>query len=118
MSWRDDRGAGSLLAIGLLAVVGMVAMMAAALGGVAVVQVRAQGVADLAALTGAHESRATAVLASRATGSACDSAGAVAQANGARVESCLVSIDTSVQVEVRIATAWGQARASARAGPG
>jgi len=115
----DDTGAGTLLAVALLAVVGLVAVMAAGLGGASVAQVRAQGVADLTAVVAAHAARDAWAVRSAAYGTprACALATTVADANGAELARCGVEPGGVVQVSVCIATAWGNARASARAGP-
>lgn len=114
-----DAGAGTLLAVALLAVVALVGMLAAGLGGASVAQVRAQGVADLTAVAAAHTARDAMAVQStpRGTPRACAVALAVADANGADLEGCGVDRGGAVQVDVSIATAWGNARASARAGP-
>lgn len=111
-----------MLAIALLACVGLVAVMAAALAGAAHAQVRAQGAADLAALVAAHVARdAMAAGGGRwvvpAASNVCAAATSAAAANGAGLSSCVVDAGATVQVEASIPTEWGDARARARAGP-
>jgi secretion/DNA translocation related TadE-like protein len=109
-----ERGSATLFAV---AVVGVLVLVGAALG-VAGAMVHthrvAQSAADLAALAGA-QSRA-------GGGDACGAAVAIAGANGARVDSCVVDgFDVRVQVTV-VGPHWlGQHHdlsAQARAGPG
>lgn len=119
---RGDRGSGTLLAIAVLAVVGAVALFAGALGGAAVAHGRAQGAADLSALTAAYTARDLRALGGEDGGprqsgdSACGRANQVALANNSALESCFVDGHGAVTVEVSVGTAWGNARATARAG--
>jgi len=119
---RGDRGSGTLLAIAVLAVVGAVALFAGALGGAAVAHGRAQGAADLSALTAAYTARDQRALGlleagpGRSEDSACGRANEVALANRSALESCFVDGSGAVTVEVSVGTAWGNAQASARAG--
>ena len=110
---RDERGAVTLLAVSCLAVL---LLLGAALGVVAAM-VRAhrmaQSAADLAALAAAG-----AVVA----GDPCAAGAAVATANDARLESCMVEgRDVTVRVLVtgpRWLGQTGDLAAEARAGPG
>jgi secretion/DNA translocation related TadE-like protein len=111
---RDQRGAASLLAVAMLAVL---LLVGAALGVVAAM-VRAhrvaQSAADLAALAGA--------TGLQEGGEACAAASRIADANHAAVTSCLVRGE-EVVVEVSVAgPRWlgqqGDLSARARAGPG
>lgn len=111
---RDQRGAASLLAVAMLAVL---LFLGAALGVVASM-VRAhrvaQAAADLAALAGA--------TGLQEGGEACAAAARIADANHAGVTSCLVQGE-EVVVEVSVAgPRWlgqqGDLSARARAGPG
>jgi secretion/DNA translocation related TadE-like protein len=109
-----DRGSASVwvLAAGLLAV--LVASAVATEGAAIVARHRAQAAADLAAL-------AAAAHGPDGPGPACDRAGVIAAANGARLVGCRVDgLDVVVVAEVVPAGAAGlagTARASARAGP-
>ena len=111
---RDD-GAGTVLALGLVAVLGAVVLACAALGSAVVARHRAGAAADLAALAAADRT------AGRAAGPPCPAAAAVAAVDGAAVSSCTVAPDGSVTVavSVRLPPPWnrlGVARAQARAG--
>jgi secretion/DNA translocation related TadE-like protein len=109
---RDERGAGTVLA---LAMVGVVLFVTVAVSGVVAVVGRhriAQSAADLAALAGAaalQEGR-----------DACASAAALARRNQARLTGCRVS---GWEVEVRVVSVgrvWGMEQelaARGRAGP-
>ncbi|WP_061962984.1 pilus assembly protein TadG-related protein [Demequina aurantiaca] len=116
---RGDSGAGTLLAVGLLVAVGLVALFAAGLAGAAVAQVRAQGAADLAALAAARSARDALATGQTMTGeaAACAIAENVARHNAAKTQQCVVDAKGAVTVDVVIATGWGDARGSARAGP-
>ncbi|WP_062211074.1 pilus assembly protein TadG-related protein [Demequina oxidasica] len=119
MRLRDDSGAGTLLAIAVLAVVGLVAVFAGGLAGASVAQVRAQGVADLAALAAARAARDALATRDLASGNvdACQVAARVARENGSRTRLCVVDARGAVRVEISVATRWGDARGSSRAGP-
>jgi secretion/DNA translocation related TadE-like protein len=111
---RDD-GAGTVLAIALVAVVCSLVVASAALGSAVLARHRASSAADLAALAGADRALG------RTDGAPCSAAGAVARANQAALTSCAVSRDgaVSVEVAVRLPPPWhrlGVARARARAG--
>jgi secretion/DNA translocation related TadE-like protein len=110
---RDQRGAASLMAVAMLAVL---LLLGAALGVVAAM-VRAhrvaQSAADLAALAGA--------TGLQEGGEACPAAARIADANQAAVTSCLVQGE-EVVVEVSVdGPRWlgqqGDLSAQARAGP-
>jgi secretion/DNA translocation related TadE-like protein len=110
-----DDGAGTVLALGLVAVVGCLLAACVALGSAVVARHRAAAAADLAALAAADRTLG------RASGLPCPAAGAVATADDATVTSCAVAPDGSVTVEVavRLPRPWGRlgvARAEARAG--
>lgn len=91
-----ERGSGTILVLGGVALLLATGLLALALGGVAILRTRAASAADLAALAGAS----TALLGPQA---ACDRAADVAAANASRVESCEV-IGTDVWVEVSMST--------------
>ncbi len=109
-SARDDRGAATVLAVGL---VGVLLALGGALGVVAAVVVdhrTAQSAADLAALAGAA-----------ARGEACAEAARVARSNGARLVACR-SEGHEVEVDVLVpGPRWrglgADPTARARAGP-
>jgi secretion/DNA translocation related TadE-like protein len=112
---RDDRGAASVLAVGMIATVMVVTLAMAQLGTAVVARHRAQAAADLAALAAAGG------LAGGQAG-ACAAADVVLTAMRARSAGCSVEgldVVVTVTVPVRLGR-WGigQAQASARAGPG
>jgi len=110
----DDRGAATIwvLAAGLLTV--LVALASSAAGAAMVARHRAQGAADLGALAGAGR-------AIEGEDAACQRAGDIVSANGARLVGCrLDGFDLTVTAQVSpagVAAIAGTARASARAGP-
>jgi secretion/DNA translocation related TadE-like protein len=111
---RDERGSVTPFAIACL---GVLVLLAAALGVVAAMihaQRQAQAAADLAALSGAR------ALARGADG--CGAAGQIAQGNGARLVACVVTgREVRLSVEVDGPRWLGQVAdlgAEARAGPG
>ena len=110
-----ERGSGTVLVVGVIAV-----LLAAALGVSGLIQAqaaagRARTAADLAALGGA-----TALSSVLAPGDPCEVAGRVARANGAEVKACTV-VEEDVVVEVFVGVrVLGVARtttSAARAGP-
>jgi secretion/DNA translocation related TadE-like protein len=111
-----DRGAGTVLAVGLVAVVLVLAAALAVLTQAATARHRAEAAADLAALAAAD------ALLGRADGDPCARAARTAAANGARLASCAPRAGAVVRVVVEVrpqgpAGALGPARAVARAGP-
>ena len=94
---RDERGAGTVLMLGIIAV-----LLALAVGMTGLIQAqaaagRARTAADMAALGGA-----TALSSVVAPGEPCAVARRVARANGARVRSCeAIGEDVVVHAEVR-----------------
>ena len=114
--WQDDseRGAGTVLVLGIVAGVLLLAVGIAALGAAQNARGAAQAAADLGALAGA--------TALRDGFDPCGTAGAAVTRNGAEIASCEVLGGGVVRV---VATRWatgpggvlGEARASARAGP-
>jgi secretion/DNA translocation related TadE-like protein len=112
---RADEGAGTVLVLGLVAVVTVLAAALALLGQAASARHRAEAAADLAALAAAD------VVLGRAAGEPCTRARRVATAGRARLTACQVLPDGSVRVETTTtpsgaAGVLGTARAVARAG--
>ncbi len=116
----EDRGAGTVVVLGLAALGGAVALAVAAWSMSLAAQRTADAAADLAALAAAS--------AGTIPGGApdCARASAVAAAQGARMRSCLVAADGTVVVEVALALrtdGWAagavpaEAVGRARAGP-
>ena len=111
----DERGSGTVYALGVIAV-----LLVAALGITGLIQAqsatgRARAAADLAAVSGA-----TVLSSVIAPGDPCAMAGRVAAANGASVSSCSVTgedVTVSVVVPTTILGRPRQATAQARAGP-
>jgi len=111
-----DRGSGSVLVLGLVAVAVLLAGAGAVLAQAGTAAVRAASAADLAALAAAD------VLLGRASGDPCGAAARVAREAGAVLGECVPQPDGAVVVSVRVApggtaSALGEAVASARAGP-
>ena len=111
----DERGSGTVYALGVIAV-----LLAAALGIAGLIQAqsatgRARAAADLAAISGA-----TVLSSVIAPGDPCAMAQRVAAANGASVSACSVAgedVTVSVVVPTTILGRPRQATAHARAGP-
>ena len=111
----DERGSGTVYALGVIAV-----LLAAAVGIAGLIQAqsaagRARAAADLAAISGA-----TVLSSVIAPGDPCAMAGRVAAANGASVSACSVAgedVTVSVVVPTTILGRPRQATAQARAGP-
>nr|WP_303771896.1 Rv3654c family TadE-like protein [Actinomyces oris] len=111
----DERGSGTVYALGVITV-----LLVAALGITGLIQAqsatgRARAAADLAAISGA-----TVLSSVIAPGDPCAMAGRVAAANGASVSSCSVTgedVTVSVVVPTTILGRPRQATAQARAGP-
>jgi secretion/DNA translocation related TadE-like protein len=108
-----ERGAGTVLLLGVVAVVLLCTVGLAALGAAQHARARAQSAADLAALAGA--------AAHRAGLGACDTASASAGRHDATLVACVPGDDGTVTVTVSVAatgpTSLGDATARARAGP-
>lgn len=109
-SLRDERGAGTALALAIVACELSLALLVTGVGSAAIAQARAAAVADAAALAAAD------ALSGFVDGPPCELARAVAGAGGARLEACRVA---ALDVRVAVAIPLGplQARADARAGP-
>jgi secretion/DNA translocation related TadE-like protein len=110
---RGERGAGTVLGLGLGLLVVLAAVLLAMLAQSAAMASRAAAAADLAALAGADAARGI------APGEPCAVAVDVARRNGARVLSCAEGTGTTVQVrtELEFRTPMGAATGLARAGP-
>lgn len=108
-----ERGAGTVLALGVALVVIMGAALLLLLAQSAVAASRAAAAADLAALAAADAARGI------APGDPCAVARAVALKNNAAVRGCSQAPDASVQVRVELNAGplLGVARGLARAGP-
>ena len=108
-----ERGAGTVLGLGLGLLVVLAAVLLAMLAQSAAMASRAAAAADLAALGAADAARGI------APGEACAVAVEVAHRNGARVLSCAAGAGDTVQVrtELIIRTPLGAATGLARAGP-
>ena len=108
-----ERGAGTVLALGLGMLVLAAAVLIVLLAQSAAMAFRAAAAADLAALAAADAARAI------TPGEPCAVAADVAHRNGARVLSCLEGPGSTVQVRTELDshTAWGGATGLARAGP-
>jgi secretion/DNA translocation related TadE-like protein len=112
---QREEGAGTVLALGIVAVLASLLLVCAALGAAVLARHRAAGAADLAALAAADRS------VGRADGPPCLAAERAATANDAALTACRVEWDGSVSVEVSVPLPrpWqrlGTARARARAG--
>lgn len=112
-----ERGSGTVLVLGLSAVVLVLLSVVLLLGSVVTARHRASVSADLAALAGAD------VVLGRAGGDPCGRAAEVARAHDSLLERCVVGTDDSVAVAVSTrprggAAVLGTATAHARAGPG
>lgn len=107
-----DRGAGTVLALSLVALVLTLTGGALVIGSAVVASHRARLAADLASLAGASAAQ------DGATTAACAAASQVARANGAVTQTCSV-VGADVEVTVSVATSLWPAPATARsrAGP-
>ncbi len=106
----DDVGAGSILAVGILAVSAISALTVAAWASGVAVDQRVTAAADSAALAGADAIRGL------VPGAGCEVAARVAEGNGVELASCVVS-GTVVQVQTRATWAGVSLTARAAAGP-
>ena len=108
-----ERGAGTVLALGLGLMVVVAAVLVALLAQSAAMASRAAAAADLAALAAADAARGI------TPGEPCAVAADVARRNGARVLSCSEGTGSTVQVrtELEVRTPVGGATGLARAGP-
>ena len=111
VSSSDDRGAGTVMVLGLVGGLTALILTVAALVGVAATRGAAQSAADLSAL-------AAAAAVQRGEADPCLRSARVAERNGAQVVRCACGPDRSCTVEVSRASGLGPAAvAAARAGP-
>src|SRR5262245_29906146 len=106
MTRRSERGAASIVMLGIAAVALVLCVALGRLGGAAVAAARAQNAADAAALAAADQ-----LALGRGAGSARDAAGATAHENGGRLVHCTCG-GTDAEVEDEAA---GRIHARARA---
>ena len=116
---RDERGSGSALAVGVLAVMLVLSTAVLALASALSAAGSARAAADLAALAAAQDH-----LDLASAERACATAAEIAHHNGARVLACSVdaagvaTVRTSVPVSLRLAGTPAAMEGYARAGPG
>lgn len=110
---HPERGAGTVLALGLGMLVVLAAVLIMLLAQAGALAFRAAAAADLAALAAADAARGI------TPGEPCAVAADVARRNGARVLSCSEGTGSTVQVrtELEVRTPVGGATGLARAGP-
>ncbi len=110
---HQERGAGTVLALGLGMLVVLAAVLIMLLAQAGALAFRAAAAADLAALAAADAARGI------TPGEPCAVAADVARRNGARVLSCSEGTGSTVQVrtELEVRTPVGGATGLARAGP-
>ncbi|WP_024817966.1 Rv3654c family TadE-like protein [Arthrobacter sp. 31Y] len=110
---QDERGAGTVLALALGAVVMALILGLLLLAQAAVMASRAASAADLAALAAADSARGL------TSGEPCAVAAGVAGKHDAKITSCTVAGGDVVEVETELAHPfqWGVATGRARAGP-
>lgn len=113
----EDRGSGTVVAVGLIGLVASLLVVAVLLAAAVLAVHRARGAADLAAIGAART-----VLLGGDQGRACREAAALVEANNADMESCSVrGDDVSVEASVPLPAALrtlGHSRAHARAKAG
>lgn len=105
-----ERGSATVVMVGVLAAVAVLCIAVAAVVTVMAARARAQTAADLAAIAAAS------AFHSLASADPCAIARRVAEVNGATLTQCRTS-GADVVASTQVATPWGPARASARAGP-
>lgn len=118
---RGDEGAGTVLAISVVAVVGLLGLMLAGVGSAVGARSLAQAAADLAALAAGDVLAVHFALQSvdaQSADAVCGRAREVAERNGARLEGCVTEPGAVVVVRVSRQSPLGRADAAARAGPG
>ncbi|GFG54594.1 hypothetical protein MAGR_60350 [Mycolicibacterium agri] len=102
---RDDRGAATLIAVAMMAVLVAVTVGGVHIASAVIARHRAQAAADLAALAAAAALPAGA-------GAACGKASLIATRMGVEVTGC-----TADALDVVVTVSAGPAKAAARAGP-
>ena len=119
----EERGSGTVVAVGIIAVLVIMLGLVAVLGSVAAASIRATAAADLAALAAADTARGL------NTGDPCTVAQQVAARHGVRLEACTVggespteaTVSVAQEVDVVLLSDWlpGEMTAyrSSRAGP-
>lgn len=107
---RQERGAGTVLALAVVAVTVTLTTAAIGVTGAWGARQKAAVAADATALAAAD------VAAGRTSGEPCARADVVARANGASVTGCVVAA-VAVSVEVSVPYLGWEASAAARAGP-
>jgi secretion/DNA translocation related TadE-like protein len=116
--WRRDDGSGTVIAIALIAAIGLGATSVGLGTSAYVARARAQGAADLAALAAAHEARDLRALGRIDSGrdAVCSSAAEVARRNDAPMVGCVVEASGAVTITSEVSlSVWTVTRA-ARAG--
>ena len=111
----DERGSGTVIVLGIIAVLLAMAVCAGGLIQAQAAAGKARSAADLAALGGA-----TALSSVVAPGEPCETAGRVARANGAEATECTVvgeDVVVEVSVRTRVLGVVREAVSAARAGP-
>jgi secretion/DNA translocation related TadE-like protein len=113
---KGDRGAGTVLALGLTSVVLGLTAVLSALGHVVSSRHQAAAAADLAALAAAQTAAGTS--ADGPSTGPCGAAARIASANRGQLTSCSLDPGGTAAVSVRVGTRYGFAvRTTARAGP-
>lgn len=121
---RQERGSGTVLAVGIIAVLILLLSLTAVLGAAAAAKAQAQRAADLAALAAADTARGLAI------GDPCTVAAEVAAQNGTALQECTVGGEHPNEVTVTVSRESGvviithlvpaitlSAAGTARAGP-
>lgn len=106
----DERGSATVLTIGIMAALVTVGLIMLRAGESAIQVVRAQAVADLAAIAAADSLRGL------NTGFPCATAASVAEANATILNSCRIEGDDAI-VTITVQLNSTEHRAEARAGP-
>jgi len=114
-----ERGAGTVLLLGVVAAALVVGVGLSLLVSAQVARAQAQSAADLAALAGAAalQDAAYGRTGPAGPGEPCAVAAEVVRRNGARLAACDDQGAGVLAVEARRQAAWGTASARARAGP-
>jgi secretion/DNA translocation related TadE-like protein len=116
MAGRSDRGSGTVLVVGAVAVLLTLTVASLTVVSAVVAGHRAQSAADLAALAAA-----SALGRGAGEAPACATAAVLARRNGGTLAECTTGANSDVELVVRLAPTMpglGRATARARAGPG